>query len=209
MENYIAEFIAVAGLHLLAVMSPGPDFIMISRNSLVYSRRAGVYAALGLALGILLHVSYTLIGLAYIISQSIVIFSIIKFLGAAYLIYIGYKSLRAQPPAQTELLAGEAKDISRLEAVKLGFLTNALNPKVTLFFLAVFTQVIHQTTPTAVKALYGIEMSVATFVWFSFVSIVLSHQKIRAPFVKVQHYVERTMGLLLIVLGLKVALSRK
>src|SRR5579871_852922 len=97
MHTYLAEFITVASLHLLAVMSPGPDFVLISRNSLVYSRKTGIYSALGLALGISVHITYSLIGIGYIISKSILIFSTIKFLGAGYLIYIGYKSLRAKP----------------------------------------------------------------------------------------------------------------
>jgi RhtB (resistance to homoserine/threonine) family protein len=209
MENYMAEFIAVAGLHLLAVMSPGPDFVMITRSSLIYSRKAGVYSAIGLALGILVHVTYSLVGLAYIISKSIILFSTLKFLGAGYLIYIGYKSLRAKPNHVTTATAETAHDLSNLQAIRLGFLTNALNPKATLFFLALFTQVIDQATPLLVKMLYGIEMSVATFVWFGFVALVLSHQTFKAPFVKVQHYVEKTTGLILIGLGLKVALSKR
>src|SRR5438094_7329342 len=102
MYNYLPEFLTIASLHLLAVMSPGPDFVLISKNSLVYSRKSGVYSALGLALGILVHITYSLIGIAYIISRSIVIFSTIKLLGAGYLIYIGYKSLWAKPIKMTD-----------------------------------------------------------------------------------------------------------
>ncbi len=93
---YLTEFLTVAVIHLLAVISPGPDFAMISRNSLVYSRKTGIYSSLGLALGILVHVSYSLVGIGLIISRSIVIFSAIKFLGAGYLIYIGYKALKTK-----------------------------------------------------------------------------------------------------------------
>ncbi|HYV33846.1 MAG TPA: LysE family transporter, partial [Candidatus Limnocylindria bacterium] len=100
------------------------------------------------------------------------------------------------------------KQMGKWASVKNGFLTNALNPKATLFFLALFTQVIHTSTPLGIKILYGAEMSTMTFVWFAFVAVVLSHQKIKKPFVKVQHYVERTMGAVLILLGIKVALSK-
>jgi threonine/homoserine/homoserine lactone efflux protein len=93
---YLTEFLTVAFIHFLGVMSPGPDFAMISRNSLVYSRRTGIYSAFGLALGILVHVTYSLIGIGLIISKSIIIFSTIKLLGASYLIYIGYKALRTK-----------------------------------------------------------------------------------------------------------------
>jgi RhtB (resistance to homoserine/threonine) family protein len=209
MGTYLTEFLTVAGIHLLAVMSPGPDFVLISRNSLVYSRRTGIFSALGLALGIIVHITYSLIGIGFIIAKSIVAFSIIKYLGAGYLIYIGYKSLRAKPKPAFETESFEQLPMSNLQAVKNGFLTNVLNPKVTLFFLALFTQVIHQTTPASIKILYGLEMSAMTFTWFSAVSLVLSHNKVRAPFRKIQHYVERVMGAALIILGLKVALSRR
>lgn len=208
MEQYLAEFLTVAVLHLFAVMSPGPDFVMISRNSLVYSRKTGVLSALGLGLGILVHITYSLIGIGFIISKSIVIFSTIKFLGAGYLIYIGYKSLRSKPAQLNAEQQIETKEMSAFDSIKTGFLTNVLNPKATLFFLALFTQVIHATTPLYIKILYGIEMSSMTFIWFAFVALILSNQRIKQPFVKVQHYVERTMGAILIVLGIKVALSR-
>ncbi len=207
MINYLPEFLTVAALHFLAVMSPGPDFVLISRNSLAYSRKNGVYAALGLALGIMVHVIYCLVGIGYIISKSILIFSAIKLLGAGYLIYIGYKSLRAQP-SKNDSTEVEHKDMGALASIKNGFLTDLLNPKTTLFFLALFTQVIKPNTPMAIKVAYGMEMSIMTFLWFAAVAIVLSHSRIKQPFTKVQHYMERFMGAALIVLGLKVALSK-
>lgn len=205
--NYLPEFLTVAAIHILAVMSPGPDFVMIIKNSLVHSRKAGVYSAIGLGLGIAVHVTYSLIGIGLIISKSIILFSTIKYIGAAYLIYIGYKSLRSKP-AKTEISAeGSATELGKVEAVKLGFLTNVLNPKATLFFFALFSQVINPKTPIAIQALYGIEMSVMTFIWFALVSIVLSHKIIRNKFITIQHRVEKFFGAVLILLGVKVALS--
>jgi len=93
-------------------------------------------------------------------------------------------------------------------ALRIGFLTNLLNPKVTLFFLGLFTQVIHVDTPLALQVLYGIEMSTMTFMWFAFVASVLSHSIIRRRFVSVQHIVERCCGGLLIALGIRVAMER-
>ncbi|MCK5084294.1 MAG: LysE family transporter [Candidatus Pacebacteria bacterium] len=204
---YLAEFITVAIVHFLAIMSPGPDFAMITRNSLVYSKSTGIYSSIGLAIGILLHVSYSLIGIGFIISKSIVLFSIIKFLGAAYLIYIGYKSLKAKPNKINSEKLKESIDLKRNEAIKMGFLTNALNPKVTLFFLSLFTQIINPETPFIIQALCGIEMSFMTFVWFSFVATVLSYKTIKSKFSLFQHHFEKIFGVILIALGIKVAMS--
>lgn len=209
MIQFLPEFLTVAVLHLLAVMSPGPDFIMISRNSLIYSRKTGIYSSIGLALGILVHVTYSLVGIGLIISKSIALFSTIKFLGAGYLIYIGFQSLRStsKEPAVDQLEVTK-QDLTRFKAIKMGFLTNALNPKATLFFLALFTQVIHASTPLTVKILYGAEMSLMTFVWFAIVSLILSHSAIKSRFSRVQHYLEKTTGAILIALGIKVALTK-
>lgn len=205
--SFLPEFLLVTAAHLLAVMSPGPDFVMISRNSLVYSRAVGIFSAVGLGLGILVHVTYSLIGIGLLISQSIVLFSIIKYIGAAYLLYIGYQCLRSKPQTATEATAVEEKSMSPLAAVRMGFLTNALNPKATLFFLALFTQVISTETPLFIQILYGIEMSVMTFAWFAVVASILSHKRIKSRFVSIQHYVERVFGVVLIAFGIKVALS--
>ncbi|MFA5927279.1 MAG: LysE family transporter [Patescibacteria group bacterium] len=206
--NYLPEFVTVVLIHLLAVMSPGPDFAMISRNSLVYSRKIGIYSALGLALGIMIHVTYSLVGIGFIISQSIILFSTIKLLGAAYLIWIGYKSLKAKPVQQSAERNSQSKVISRSNAIRMGLLTNALNPKVTLFFLALFTQVINPATPLVLRIAYGLETSLMTFLWFSFVATVLSHRKIKERFQAVQHKAEKVFGALLFALGLKIALSK-
>ena len=208
MENVFAQILFVASIHLLAVMSPGPDFLMISRNTLVYSRKTGIYSAVGLGAGILVHITYSLFGIALVISQSIVLFSIIKYLGAAYLIYIGIKSLRAkQQSKDISEQKVNSKELTPFAAVKMGFLTNVLNPKATLFFLALFTQVITPTTPFIVKGLMSIEMVVATVIWFSLVAVLLSHRKIKQSFVRIQHKAERVFGVLLVALGIKVALS--
>lgn len=205
--NYLPEFLAVAGVHLLAVMSPGPDFVLISRNSVIYSRKVGILSALGLALGITVHVTYSLIGIGLLISQSVVLFSVIKYLGAGYLIYIGIKSLRAQPAKLETERATAKKSMTSWQAVRTGFLTNVLNPKATLFFLALFTQVVHPETPKLIQSLYGLEMSLMTFVWFGAVALALSHPVIKNRFTKVQHYLERFFGACLIALGIKVAVS--
>lgn len=199
---YLAEFLTVVIVHLLAVMSPGPDFAMISRNSLLYSRKTGIYSAIGLAFGILVHVAYSLVGIGFVISQSIVLFSFIKFLGAGYLIFIGYKSLKAKPRKLNNYQLLERNDMDRLAAIRMGFLTNALNPKVTLFFLSLFTQVISPKTPLFIQTLYGLEMSVMTFV-----ASVLSHQAVKIKFSSIHHHIEKIFGIILIALGAKIALS--
>ncbi|MBI2011271.1 LysE family transporter [Candidatus Daviesbacteria bacterium] len=205
--EYLPIILTVALIHLLAVMSPGPDFIMITRNSLVYSRKTGVYSAIGLGLGILVHVTYSLVGIGLLISQSIVLFNFIKYLGAAYLIYIGYKSLTAKSSKLALDDQNKKEDISKLAAIRMGFLTNVTNPKVTLFFLSLFTLVINPDTPLFVKLFMGLEMAVVTSAWFILVAYFISHDLVKSRLNKIQHHAERFIGIVLIALGIKVALS--
>lgn len=205
--QYLPIVLTVALIHFLAVISPGPDFIMITRNSLVYSRKTGIYSAIGLGLGILVHVTYSLVGIGVIISQSVLLFNFIKYLGAAYLIYIGYKSLTSKSSKLQLQDKNAQKDISPLAAIRIGFLTNVTNPKVTLFFLSLFTLVINPDTPLAIKLIIGTEMSIVTALWFTLVAFLISHHLIKDKISKVHSFAEKFIGVVLIGLGIKVALS--
>lgn len=212
MDLFLTQFLTVAVIHLLAAISPGPDFVVVSRNSLTYSRKIGIYTGLGIALGLSVHIAYSMLGIGLIISQSIVLFSVIKLLGAGYLLYIGYKMLKSKPATHESLESHDERPqklLTPLGAVKNGFLVNVLNPKATLFFLALFTQVIDPVTPSYIKLLYGIEMMIMTFVWFAVVSIIFSHKVLRAKISKAQHIVDKCTGFILILLGLKVIMSSK
>lgn len=204
----MSAFLTIAIIHLLALMSPGPDFAIIVKQSLSQPRRIVLWTAFGVALGILVHVAYSLLGLGLIISQSIVLFSIIKLAGAAYLIFIGWKSLTSKAPAHhQEERERRTSVMSVTQAVRIGFLTNALNPKVTLFFLALFTQVIDPQTPLVVQLIYGLFMSAQTFFWFSVLASVLTLRPVRSCLDVIHLWAERVMGAVLIALGVKVALS--
>ncbi len=204
----LAQFITIATIHLLAVMSPGPDFVLISRNSLVFLRKTGIYTSLGLALGILVHVTYSIIGIGYLVSKSVLLFSIIKYIGAGYLFYIGYKSLTAKRAKNTLESVTATVELTPIQAVKMGFITNVTNPKVTLFFLSLFTQIINPATPIAWQILYGLEMAVVTFLWFALVATLFSVKLIKERFSGIQYYLEKVMGGILMAFGIKLALSK-
>ncbi len=207
---YWTEFLTVALIHLLAVASPGPDFAVVVRESVANGRRAGTWTALGVGCAIFLHVTYSLLGIGLIVSQSIVLFSALKWLAAAYLVYIGIKALRAQPatPGAEEQLVAEPAQRTARGAFVSGFITNGLNPKATLFFLSLFTVVINPHTPLLVQAGYGVYLAAATAIWFCMVAWLFSQERVRAGFSRMGHWFDRAMGVVLVGLGIKVALAR-
>lgn len=203
------EFITVAIIHFLAAASPGPDFAIVLKNSVVHGRKIGIATSIGIALGLMVHILYCVIGLGIIISQSIIAFNIIKFAGAAYLIYVGINALRAN---KFEFTSNDSKtesnDLTVKQALWSGFLTNVLNPKVTLFFLAIFSVTINPMTPTIIKLGYGAWMMMVTSLWFSLLSMLFSQNFVRKSLEAAGHWFERIMGGILILLGLKLAFSQ-
>ena len=205
---YWTEFLTVALIHLLAVASPGPDFAVVVRESVTHGRRAGMFTAFGVGTAIFVHVGYSLLGIGIIVSQSIVLFNALKWLAAAYLLYIGIKALRAKP-ADPAAVAASLLDGERTArgAFTSGFVTNGLNPKATLFFLSLFTVVINPHTPLSIQAGYGVYLAVATGLWFCMVAMLFSHQRVRTGFARMGHWFDRTMGAVLVALGVKLAFT--
>lgn len=202
------EFMTVALVHLLAVASPGPDFAVVVRESVAQGRRAGSWTALGVGCGIFVHVAYSLLGIGLIVSQSIVLFNLFKWLAAAYLVYLGWRALRARPMS-LEAIDGTNAPVARSawRAFVIGFVTNGLNPKATLFFLSLFTVVISPDTPLLVQAGYGLYLAGATALWFLLVAWLFSRGRVRAGFARLGHWFDRLTGAVLIGLGARLALS--
>lgn len=210
--QYLPQFIGLATIALLGAMSPGADFVLVTRNSLVYSRKIGIFTAIGIGMGVLVHVFYTLAGIGLIISQSILLFNIIKYIGAAYLIYIGWKSLNAKPQREEnniEKADAKLKNISPIKALLSGIATNALNPKVTLFFLSLFMQFISTGTPFSVQVMLGLETAAIIGGWFVVVAVMFSNDLLKNKIKEFGHWFEKITGAALILLGVKVALSTK
>ena len=210
--QYLPQFIGLATIALLGAMSPGADFVLVTRNSLVYSRKIGIFTAIGIGMGVLVHVFYTLAGIGLIISQSILLFNIIKYIGAAYLIYIGWKSLNAKPQREennVEKADANLKNISPIKALLSGVATNALNPKVTLFFLSLFMQFISTGTPFSVQVMLGLETAAIIGGWFVIVALMFSNDLLKNKIKEFEHWFEKITGAALILLGIKVALSSK
>lgn len=202
------EFMTVALVHLLAVASPGPDFAVVVRESVTQGRRVGSWTALGVGCGIFVHVAYSLLGIGLIVSQSIVLFNLFKWLAAGYLLYLGWRALRARPMSlDTADEVDTTSDRSPWQAFVVGFVTNGLNPKATLFFLSLFTVVISADTPLWVQAGYGVYLAGATALWFLLVAWLFSRGRVRAGFARMGHWFDRLTGAVLIGLGVRLVVS--
>ncbi len=199
------ELLAVASITILAVISPGADFAMVTRNSLLYGRAAGLLASLGIAIGVQLHVLYTMLGVGLVLHNSPQWFSTIKLIGAIYLIYVGYQTFSSRPSSSTD--AAAPRGLNALGALRTGFFTNALNPKTTLFVVSVYTQMVGPDTLLPVQIGYGLFMSLAHWAWFSLVTLFFAEERLRMSLLQRQGLLNRSIGAMLVALGIGLALA--
>ncbi|MEW7834947.1 LysE family translocator [Acinetobacter baumannii] len=203
-QLYGHEFLTLALIHFMAVILPGPDFVITVRQSVRYGYLIGCLTAIGIGVGISVHVFYTLVGIGFLIQQSEWFMSLIRTAGAAYLVYLGWQCLRSQPNTTIEINGQAGNDTPSLfKAFTMGFLTNALNPKATIFFLAIFTTVVSTTTPMKVQVFYGVWMCLVNAIWFMVVSVLFAQPIVRKRFLEFGVYFERVMGVLLIGIALR------
>ena len=201
-------FLLIFSIHLLAVMSPGPDFVMVLKNALQYNRKTAIYTALGIGLGIGVHIIYSVAGIAYLLQQNPNLFQLVKYAGMIYIIYIGIKTFMSKLTKINLLNQQHKKQIRPLKAIKTGFITNVLNPKASLFFLSLFSLLIPPDTPSWVLTGIGIMLIIVTFLWFSLVSVIFTNPLIVKSYEKYELYIVKFFGIILIILGIGILFEK-
>ncbi len=182
---------------------------MCLRNSLTYSRKTGIWTAIGIGTGISIHIFYSLAGFSLLVAKSILLFNTIKFLGALYLIYMGIRALISRSGKFNMEEKEKETDITPAAAFRMGFMTNILNPKVTLFFLSLFTLIIPPDIPPHIMAIICALLIIDTALWFTVVAIFMTQKTIRSIFEKYQNVFNKSFGALLVAVGIKVALMER
>ncbi|MDO5768851.1 MAG: LysE family transporter [Psychrobacter sp.] len=219
-------FMVITTVHLLAAASPGPDFVLVSQQTLSKGRRTGLLCSLGITLGLAVHIIYSVLGLATIIAHSQPLLTAIKWLGGGYLMYLGWQGIRAKPKVLTDseaiispaavanlsatpTLLPLPSSESAAKTLRRGFFCNVFNPKAPIYFVAIFTLVLSPTMPTWQLAIYGTWMMVLQVAWFSTVVMLLSIPTIQRRFARVEHWIDRVLGAAMIGLGLNLILRSR
>jgi threonine/homoserine/homoserine lactone efflux protein len=191
-------------------VTPGPDTLYIVGRSTTQGLRAGVLAVLGIGAGALVHVSAAALGLSAILAASATAFTAVKLIGAAYLLYVGVGLIRsAAAPARPA--AGASRALSMRSVFLQGFLTNLLNPKVALFFLAFLPQFVASDAPSKPLAflLLGIIFDFNGSIWNLFVAWSSARLSRLAPGAAFKTWFNRCVGGLFIGIGIRLALARE
>jgi RhtB (resistance to homoserine/threonine) family protein len=211
--NYLPEFLTIVVAHALAVASPGPDFAIVLRQSLRHGRRTAIATSIGIGCGLCVHITYSLLGLGLFLKKSAVALTTFKWLGAAYLAWVGVQALRSQPKAGDEVssIASAKEDLTApttRAAWTTGFLVNVFNPKAALFFIALFPLAVSLSTPKWIQVGYGLWMTVTTMAWFSFVSVVFTKEAVRRSFLQHGHWIDRALGIVFLGFALSLVLAK-
>lgn len=209
-----SQVLAFTGIAALLTITPGADTMLVIRNVLSRGGKAGVLSTFGICSGLFIHASLSALGLSIILVKSATVFQIVKYVGAMYLIYLGIQSLwgisQIKDDQLSKIASEKGNDANRKKKSFIeGFLTNILNPKVAIFYLAFLPQFIGPDDPVFQKSVLLASIhAVEGIIWLSFISLFLHRIKaiIRRP--KVRKIIEGISGTVLIGFGIKLGMEQ-
>lgn len=195
---------------LAAIVSPGPNFLVVSRLALAGSRRSSIGATFGIALGSVIYAALTLFGLGLLILHFAWLGDTVRVLGGGYLIWLGIQAWRA-PQEYADRDQDRSADRTRTgrHGLRVGFLTEITNPKGIAFFLGLFAAAVPSATPLWAKYAILAAGGLLEIAWYTAVSLTLSSGPARAAYQRARQTIDRAFGTLLIAAGLKVAFDAR
>jgi threonine/homoserine/homoserine lactone efflux protein len=212
MESTWPAIFTFLSVFTFAIVSPGPNFILVTNTTLGSSRRAGLFTALGVATGSGLFALAGLAGLLVLVHSLPYFALIMPFVGGAYLAWIGFDMLRncrchanlETTEASTEM---SATGCPAFISYKTGLLTNLTNPKAWAFYLSLFTLVMTPNFPLWGKVVLNVAMFLISLAWYATVAILISSRTFQPIFLNWRPLIQGVLGLLLMLLGGKVLLT--
>lgn len=206
-----SQVLAFALVAALMTMSPGPDTMLVVRNALRGGRRDGLLTVAGISSGLFVHALLSALGVSAVLMYSATAFTVMKIAGACYLVWLGIKSLRAAAKGNaTAIEAGVADAVAASQSFREGLLTNVLNPKVVVFYLALVPQFI--APGDAVLPRYVLLTSihyVEGILWLGGVALLVAGSRTLFMRPAWRRWIDAACGTILVALGLRLALQRQ
>lgn len=208
---YIPAFATVAALAVIEVMVPGADFSLIVRNALAYDRKRALFTALGVVVSMLIHCSYAVLGIGEFLIDNPLIMNGIRYAGCIYLCALGaqllYKgSVRVDSKlANKHNVASDNQDMSYGRAFRLGFFSNLLNAMAIVYLTSIYTSVLQPDMPKGILLMLILESPLIGLLWFSLVAMLFTYGGIKRVMSRYQPYVDRVVGIALLLISYKIA----
>jgi threonine/homoserine/homoserine lactone efflux protein len=205
-------FVTVALAHFLALLSPGPDFVLVVKSAIKNNGKNAIGVAMGIASANALYITLCLIGVGSILAASIFVMVGLKIVGGIFLIYLAVQALRARKSSYNNFDIADSANLDVIKTTFLkefitGFMSGILNPKNLLFYLSLFTVVLTPDFGFVFKLALGIWMTSIVFLWDLSVIFLLSTPKVRSKFTKAAYYIDKVTGVLLGVIGFAIVKS--
>jgi len=197
-------------VHLLALMTPGPDFFMVSKVAVSASRRAALMTALGISVGVMAWAALALLGLHLLLERIVWLGTFIKIAGGLYLLYLGFsmiKSSLGNPPQSESRNAG--REFSNASAFLSGLLTNLSNPKAAVYFGSIFVTFLTPTTSAMEKVVMLFMVSLESIIWFAVIGMLFSMPAPRRFYNRAQKWIDRIAGTTFACFGLRLIFTGK
>jgi|GEM_PF-1210696 len=197
--------LAVAFIHLGIVIIPGPNFLVIVKNSLMYSRRAGIVTARGVAIGTVVYVMAGFLGFTALLSQSVVLFNVFKWIGVVYFIYVGAQLIRHARNTQTDVnfQSADTPSFTDQQALRSGLLTMLSNVKSAFYFMFLFTTFLPTNVNIELKVIIIMLIPAISLTWYSVLALTFSNHRVRHIYQRIERWMNMIFGAVWIVLGLK------
>jgi threonine efflux protein len=201
----IALLLALASLHISVVMIPGANTLLITQSALAYSRSTGLFTVIGVAMGSGLYVAAGIIGFTALVSQSPLVYNVIRVIGALYFAYMGMRLLTRNPSITPETQAAVPinVELSRARAYRNGLLTSIANPAAALYFVSLFTSFIPTSTTLADKIIAGVMLVTISFAWYLLIAMTFSNVRVRRFYQRSAVWMNRLFGVVWLLLALK------
>ena len=202
--------VSLAIFHLLAVISPGPDFALVIRNASVSSRKLSLFTVIGITLGNMVHISYCFAFFLYITNKESILYLLLMIFGAIYLMYFGVsclKSFFSFSKLTTSQITQTTTDTKFEKRKKRqffanGFFTNLLNGKAALYFISIFSKYMSPQYQLSWKIFFITEIVLITFTWFTFVSFVMTSSVVQRKFLSKRKYIDLVFGIVIILFSI-------
>jgi threonine/homoserine/homoserine lactone efflux protein len=199
--DILSSLLHLSAIHILMAMVPGPNTVVVSYAAASISRRAGLQAVLGVVLASLMWVTLSLAGIGILLMQAGALYNGARLAGAAYLIYAGYRMLRA--PADRGVTTHPRP--RRRRPLVAGLLTTLSNPKSAVFWTSVFALVVPPGVPAWFYAAIIAVVALQSAAWYGLVALVLSTAAARGRYLRLAAWLDRTAGAVMVLLGLRLA----
>ncbi|MGF1790251.1 LysE family transporter [Photobacterium profundum] len=212
--NEVTTLLTLVTVHVIALMSPGPDFALVVQNAGRYGRQTGIAIALGLSLGILLHSILSLTGASLLIHQQPTLFALLQAAGGSYLLWLGIGAVRSvltpifRPTAHTETVAAPKRIIANSkQALVKGFTTNILNPKALVFFISLLSTIVPVDMSISGKITAIAILWITSFLWFAMLAWLLTGKRLQQKIQQWTPYIDGVCGVLFVTIGSMILLN--